>query len=185
MGVTAPARPAFNRWLVWLPLVAFGIVVAVIAWGLWCPADRTVYSAMVGKPVPAFALPPMVPGKPGVTSAGLAGGKPRLVNVFASWCVPCIAEAPQLMTLKAAGVPIDAIAIKDTPADVAAFLARSGDPYAAIGDDRRSRVQIALGSSGVPETFVVDGRGVIVKQHVGDIRAEDVPELLQALAKAQ
>ena len=173
-----------RRWVVWVPLCVFGAVVAVIAWGLWRPADRTVRSAMVDQPLPAFTLPALVPGKPGVASAGFAGGKPRLLNVFASWCVPCIAEAPQLMTLKAAGVAIDAVAIKDTPADVTDFLRRYGDPYAAIGDDAHSRVQLALGSSGVPETFVIDGRGRIVMQHVGDIRADDVPVILQALARA-
>ena len=178
-------RMTRTRWLLWLPLVLFGAVVAVIAWGLWRPAERSVASAMVGKPVPDFALPALVPGKPGLTSADLKRGSPRLVNVFASWCIPCIAEAPQLLALKAAGVPIDAVAIKDTPGDVAAFLRRNGDPYATIGDDRRSQVQIALGSSGVPETFVVDGRGVIVKQHIGDIRRDDVAELLQALADAK
>jgi cytochrome c biogenesis protein CcmG/thiol:disulfide interchange protein DsbE len=174
-----------KRWLVWAPLCAFGVVVAVIAWGLWRPADRTVRSALVGRALPDFTLPGIAPGKPGLASADLRQGKPRLLNVFASWCVPCVAEAPQLMTLKAAGVPIDAIAIKDTPDDVAAFLRRNGDPYARIGADAHSRVQLALGSSGVPETFVVDGKGVIRAQHVGDIRAEDVPELLQALAAAR
>jgi cytochrome c biogenesis protein CcmG/thiol:disulfide interchange protein DsbE len=174
-----------KRWLVWAPLCAFGVVVAVIAWGLWRPADRTVRSALVGRALPDFTLPGIAPGKPGLASADFRQGKPRLLNVFASWCVPCVAEAPQLMTLKAAGVPIDAIAIKDTPDDVAAFLRRNGDPYARIGADAHSRVQLALGSSGVPETFVVDGKGVIRAQHVGDIRAEDVPELLQALAAAR
>lgn len=174
-----------RRWLVWAPLCAFVLVAAVVAWGLWRPADRTVRSAMVGQTLPAFTLPPLVAGKPGVASAGFAGGKPRLLNVFASWCVPCIAEAPHLMTLKAAGVLIDAIAIKDTGADVAAFLRRNGDPYAGIGDDAHSRVQLALGSSGVPETFVIDGRGRIVMQHVGDIREDDVPAILQALADAR
>ena len=174
-----------KRWLVWLPLCAFGVVVAVIAWGLWRPADRTVRSALVGRALPDFVLPAIAPGKPGLSSADFRRGTPRLLNVFASWCVPCMAEAPQLLTLKAAGVPIDAIAIKDTPGDVAAFLRRNGDPYARIGADAHSRVQLALGSSGVPETFVIDGRGVIVAQHVGDIRADDVPTLLQALAKAR
>ncbi|WP_294196353.1 DsbE family thiol:disulfide interchange protein [uncultured Sphingomonas sp.] len=174
-----------KRWLVWLPLCAFGAIVAVIAWGLWQPADRTVRSALVGRPLPDFVLPAIAPGKPGLATADFRQGSPRLLNVFASWCVPCVAEAPQLLTLKAAGVPIDAIAIKDTPGDIAAFLRRNGDPYARIGADAHSRVQLALGSSGVPETFVVDGKGVIRAQHVGDIRAEDVPELLRALADAK
>lgn len=174
-----------RRWLVWLPLCAFGVVVTVVAWGLWRPADRTVRSAMVGKPLPDFTLAPIAPGKPGLSTADFRRGQPRLLNVFASWCVPCIAEAPQLMTLKAAGVPIDAIAIKDTPQDIGNFLRRNGDPYARIGSDVHSRVQLALGSSGVPETFVVDGRGIIVAQHVGDIRADDVPAILRALADAK
>ena len=174
-----------KRWLLWAPLFAFAAIVAVIAWGLYRPADRTVYSAMVGKPLPDVTLPPIAPGKPGVSAADFRRGTPRLLNVFASWCVPCIAEAPQLLTLRAAGVPIDAIAIKDTPPAIAQFLQRNGDPYAGIGNDAHSRVQLALGSSGVPETFVVNGRGVIVKQHVGDIRADDVPGLLKALADAK
>ncbi|KQT34823.1 alkyl hydroperoxide reductase [Sphingomonas sp. Leaf412] len=174
-----------RRWLLWVPLCAFGVLIAVIAWGLYRPADRTVHSRMVGKPLPEFTLPAIAPGKPGLSSADFRKGSPRLLNVFASWCVPCIAEAPQLMTLKAAGVPIDAVAIKDTPAAVSRFLMRNGDPYAAIGDDRHSRLQLAIGSSGVPETFVIDGKGTIVSQHVGDIRADDIPDLLQALAKAK
>lgn len=174
-----------RRWLTWVPLAAFAVVVALVAWGLWRPADRTVRSAMVGKPLPDFTLAPIAPGKPGLSSADFRRGQPRLLNVFASWCLPCIAEAPQLMALKGAGAPIDAIAIKDTPADISAFLTRNGDPYARIGNDAHSRVQLALGSSGVPETFVVDGKGVIVAQHVGDIRADDVPELMQALAAAR
>lgn len=174
-----------RRWLLWAPLCTFAAIVAVIAWGLYRPADRAVHSAMVGKPLPEFTLPSIAPGKPGVSTADFRRGTPRLLNVFASWCVPCIAEAPQLLTLRAAGVPIDAIAIKDTSANVAAFLRRNGDPYAGIGSDAHSRVQLALGSSGVPETFVVDGRGVIVQQHIGDIRADDVPALLKALADAK
>lgn len=174
-----------KRWLLWLPLCAFGVVIAVIAWGLYQPADRTVRSAMVGKPLPDFALAPLLPGKPGLTSADFRQGKPRLLNVFASWCVPCIAEAPQLMTLKAAGVPIDAIAIKDTAPAVTGFLRANGDPYARIGSDVHSRVQLALGSSGVPETFVIDGRGVIVAQHVGEIRADDVAVILDQVRRAR
>lgn len=65
------------------------------------------------------------------------------------------------------------------------FLARHGDPYASIGADNDSRVQLALGSSGVPETFVVDGNGVIQHQHIGDIRPEDVPAILAAIEDAQ
>ena len=173
-----------RRVLIWAPLVLFALVFGLVAGGLLKPGDRTVHSAMVGKPVPALALPALVPGKPGIVTAELKG-KPRLLNVFASWCLPCIAEAPQLMKLKRAGVEIDAIAIRDTPEAVQAFLARHGDPYARIGDDKASRAQLALGSSGVPETFVIDSEGRIAYQHIGDIREDDVAMLLGQLEKAK
>ncbi|HEX7656606.1 MAG TPA: redoxin family protein, partial [Sphingomonas sp.] len=103
---------------------------------------------------------------------------------FASWCIPCMAESPQLMALKQQGVAIDAVAVRDTPENIAAFLKRFGDPYERIGDDRQSALQLALGSSGVPETYIIDGHGRIVDQHIGDIRAEDIPDILTALKKA-
>lgn len=174
-----------KRWIVWLPLAVFLILALFAVRELRKPADRTVYSAMVGKPLPDFRLDPIVPGKPGLASDDLRGGGPRLLNIFASWCVPCIAEAPNLMRLKAMGVPIDAVAIRDTGPAIATFLRRHGDPYARIGDDRDSRVQLSLGSSGVPETFVIDGRGIVVKQHVGDIRDEDVAALAAAWRAAK
>ena len=171
--------------LLWLPLAGFALLFLVVATGLYRPADRTVRSAMVGKPLSIFTLPPMVPGRPGVATATFRDGKPRLLNVFASWCLPCIAEAPQLMRLKAMGVPIEGVAIRDTTADITAFLARNGDPYAGIGDDPRSAVQLALGSSGVPETFLIDGKGIVLHQHVGDIRADDVDALYAAWKAAR
>lgn len=90
-----------------------------------------------------------------------------------------------MLRMKAAGARIDAIAIRDTPADIARFLDRYGDPFAGIGRDDASKVQLSLGSSGVPETFVVDGKGVIRHQHLGNITENDVPILLAELAKAR
>ncbi|WP_010184153.1 redoxin family protein [Sphingomonas sp. PAMC 26605] len=174
-----------TRWVIWVPFVAAVGLLALVGWGLYKPADRTVHSALVGQPLPKFALPPIVSGKPGLSTAAFARGKPRLLNVFASWCIPCIAEAPQLLALKQAGVEIDAVAIRDTPAAIADFLARNGDPYASIGDDKTSSVQLALGSSGVPETFVIGGDGRIMLQHVGDIRADEVPGLIQTVRNAR
>lgn len=174
-----------KRLLIWAPLALFAGVFALVAGGLIKPADRTVRSAMVGKPMPPLELKPLLSTKAGIAAADFGKGKPRLLNLFGSWCIPCIAEAPQLMKLKQAGVEIDAIAIRDTPEAVQAFLVRNGDPYARIGDDQKSESQIALGSSGVPETFVIDARGKIVGQHIGDIRADDVPGLLRKLEAAK
>lgn len=173
-----------RRRLLWLPLAGFVAVAVVVAVALYAPADRTVRSAMIGQPLPAFTLPPLVEGKPGVVSAAMRG-QPRLLNVFASWCLPCIAEAPQLVRLRQAGVRIDAVAIRDTGPAVADFLARNGDPYTAIGDDPKSAVQLSLGSSGVPETFLIDGQGIVRRQWVGDIRADQMGEVLAAVRNAR
>jgi len=174
-----------KRWLLWLPFLGFVLLFGIVTFGLKAPTDRTVKSAMVGKPLPDFTLPAIVPGKPGLSSADFAPGKPRLLNVFASWCLPCIAEAPQLMALKQAGVEIDAVAVRDTPWALRDFLARNGDPYARIGDDKQSSVQLSIGSSGVPETFLIDAQGRIIEQHIGDIRADDVPDILAKLRAAR
>ncbi|HEX8447026.1 MAG TPA: redoxin family protein [Sphingomonas sp.] len=165
------------RWLLWVPLIAFLLFLALVASGLLHPADRTIASRLVGQPMPAVRLPAASSTRPGLAT-GAGTGQPRLVNIFASWCVPCAAEAPQLEALAKAGVPIDAIAIRDRREDVDQFLARYGNPYRAVGSDVDSRVQLALGSSGVPETFVVDGKGIIRAQKIGDIRMEDVAGLI-------
>ena len=138
----------------------------------------------VGQPIPAFNLPPAVAERPGLSSADLADGQPKLLNVFASWCVPCAAEAPNLAKLEASGANIVAVAIRDRPEDVARFLDAYGNPFSRIGKDDISQVQLSLGSSGVPETFVIDGRGVIRYQHIGDIRDSDVSVLLAELREA-
>ncbi len=174
-----------KRLLLWTPLAFFAVVLGIAAYALIKPADRAVKSAMVGKPLPDFALGAMLPGKPTLTGAQFRDGKPRLINVFASWCIPCVAEAPQLMELKQAGVPVMGIAIRDSGPAIADFLARNGDPYDAIGSDPEAKVQLALGSSGVPETFVIDGKGQIVLQHIGEIRAEDMPAIINAVRSAQ
>jgi cytochrome c biogenesis protein CcmG, thiol:disulfide interchange protein DsbE len=174
-----------TRFWLWMPLALFVGFFAVVTSGLVKPSQHVIVSRMVGKPVPRFSLPPAVSSHPGIGSANLALGKPRLLNFFASWCIPCAAEAPVLAKLARSGVPIDAIAIRDRPEDVARFMARYGDPFQRIGLDVDSRVQISFGSSGVPETFVVDGRGIVRHQHIGDIRPEDVPEILAALRDAE
>ena len=168
-----------------IPLALLLGFVGFVAWRLMNPADTAIRSQLEGKPVPAFVLPPAMPGRAALSSADLATGKPRLVNFFASWCVPCIAEAPVLAELDRRGVAIDGIAVRDKPEDVADFLQRNGDPYERIGADLQSSVQLALGSSGVPESFIVDGGGTIRYQHVGPILPQDVETVLAELEKAR
>jgi cytochrome c biogenesis protein CcmG/thiol:disulfide interchange protein DsbE len=174
-----------KRLFLWLPLAVFLAFVVTVAIGLRKPADNEIRSRMIGKAVPEFELEPAVGGHPPLKAADLRSGGPRLVNIFASWCVPCKTEAPQLMALKRRGVPIDGVAIRDRSEDVERFLALSGDPFERIGADPASRVQFALGSSGVPETFVVDGKGVIRHQHIGEIRPENVAEMIAAYEAAK
>ncbi len=168
---------------VWLPAIVIALVAAVLIAGLLRGGqDPLVRSALVGKPLPVFVLAPARVGLPGVASRSFADGRPRLVNIFASWCAPCRDEAPQLAALAARGVRIEGIAIRDRPADLARFLEDHGNPYAAIGDDRDSRVQILLGSAGVPETFVIDGGGIIRGQLQGPVTADMVAPLAALLA---
>ena len=170
-------------WL-WVPLAGFALFFAVVASGLLKPDDTLHRSKMIGKPLPRFDLPAASSTRPGL-SAKSFNGKPYLLNVFASWCIPCIAEAPVLDAIARQGVTIEGVAIRDKRFDVDAFLARNGNPYRAIGLDVDSSIQMAIGSSGVPETFVVDGKGIIRHQHIGDIGPQDVPEILAALKAAQ
>ena len=174
-----------SRTVRFAPLALLFMIIAAMIWRLVTPTDTTVHSKLEGKPVPVFALVAALPTKPSLSSSELATGKAHLVNVFASWCVPCISEAKILSELKNRRVAIDGIAIRDQPDDLAAFLTRNGDPYERIGSDPHSQVQIALGSSGVPESFIVDGRGIIRYQKIGPIEKTDVPMILRKLDQAQ
>jgi cytochrome c biogenesis protein CcmG/thiol:disulfide interchange protein DsbE len=170
-----------KRLVIWAPLAAFVIFFAVVALQLYRPDNREHPSQFVGHPFPIVQLPAAASSRPTFT----ATGGPRLVNVFASWCVPCIAEAPVLASMTAQGAVIDGVALRDRREDVDAFLAQNGNPYRTIGLDANSRVQLAIGSSGVPETFIVDSKGIIRHQHIGAITEGDVPDLLEKLRAAQ
>lgn len=184
MTDTSTTKP--RRWAIWLPLGLFLGFVVLVMIGLLRPADREVASAMIGKPLPEFDLPPAIPERPGLARKDLAsGGKARLLNVFASWCIPCAVEAPQLDQLARMGVEIHGVAIRDRREDVADFLARNGNPFTRIGADDVSKVQMGIGSSGVPETFVIDGKGVIRYQHIGEIKANQLPLILGKLKEAE
>ena len=167
--------------LLWLP---FALVIGLffVFWvSLKNPSERVIASKVVHQPLPVFNAKAAFPDRPGVTDAQFKDGKPRLLNIFASWCVPCVQEVPVLLELQRAGVEIQGVAVHDTVTDLAQFLAENGDPYARIGLDEGGRAQMAFGSSGVPETFVIDGKGRILYQHIGIVRREDVPKLIAML----
>ncbi|MGZ8337034.1 MAG: DsbE family thiol:disulfide interchange protein, partial [Allosphingosinicella sp.] len=94
-----------RRLVLWVPLAVFAVFLVVVGAGLYAPADRNVESQLIGQPVPEFALAPALAGRPGLSSADFRRGRPRVVNIFASWCIPCRAEAAQLDELARRGVP--------------------------------------------------------------------------------
>ena len=169
-----------------LPLIALMGLVAVFALSI----DRNpslVRSVLINKPAPTTALPEIPElGVPGFNGEALKG-EVTVVNVFASWCVPCRDEHPLLVVLKqSTGVRLYGINQADAPENARAFLAELGNPYDAVGADRDRRVSIDWGVYGVPETFVVNGEGVITFKHVGPLTPEAIRgELLPAIESAR
>lgn len=181
-------------WIVLIPLLAFAALAAVFFKGLSDgDTSRKLPSVLIGKPVPKVDVPPLDgfldKGKPvpGVKFANLAKGKVSVVNVWASWCVPCRQEHPQLLALSKMGdFNIVGINYRDKPEDAARFLRQLGSPYTQIGSDRRGRVGIAWGVVGVPETYIVDGKGIIRYKFIGPISAEALKEdLLPKIREVQ
>jgi cytochrome c biogenesis protein CcmG/thiol:disulfide interchange protein DsbE len=149
-----------------VPLIAFALMV-LFGWGLFRGGDD-LPSVLLGKPVPDFALPPVLGREEGLSTQDLIGHV-SLVNVFASWCVPCRAEHPLFMELSTTGeVPLYGINYKDPPDQARAWLDDLGDPYARIGADINGRAGIEWGVYGVPETYVI-ADGTIAYRHVGPI----------------
>ncbi|MCH8861431.1 MAG: DsbE family thiol:disulfide interchange protein [Proteobacteria bacterium] len=165
-----------------LPLGLFVLIAAALAVGLTLK-PRDIPSALIGKPVPAFALAPLHESESPFTDEDLKDGKARIVNVWASWCVPCVAEHPILTDLTAAGVSVYGINYKDKPEDARLFLRRLGDPFAKIGVDPDGRTSIEWGVYGVPETFVVSGDGVIVYKTISALTRETVNSEILPLLK--
>ncbi len=180
---------ALNRRLVLLLPLGIAGVAGV---GLYSMLDRMrsgkfdprgVPSALVGKKVPNFNLPGQGDG-PGFGSADLTLlGRPVLVNFFASWCVPCVAETGVLMALKQAGQPVFGVAYKDKPEATGAFLRRHGNPYVRVGRDAPGRVAIDFGLYGVPETYLIDTGGIVRWRWAGALTTEIVQQELMPMLK--
>ena len=172
-----------------LLLAPFGVA-AVAGAGFYATLGRMrtgdfdpheVPSQLIGKPVPAFGVPAQEPGQ-GFTSLELRG--PLLLNFFASWCVPCVVEHPELMALSRGGLPVWGVAYKDQPAAASNFLARHGNPYARLGRDAGGTVAIDFGLYGVPESYLIDRQGVVRWRNPGPLTPAIVDGRLRPALRA-
>ncbi|WP_107341099.1 DsbE family thiol:disulfide interchange protein [Agrobacterium pusense] len=165
----------FGRVVTLLPVLIFTTLATVFLWSLLYKDDR-LPSPLIGKTVPQFDLPPIEGREVGFSSADLQG-QVSLVNVWASWCVPCRVEMPLLVALAKDGVvPIYGINFKDDAEAALSFLAELGDPYTRLGADQSGRVAIDWGVYGLPETFVIDASGQIAYKHVGPFDQQSLEE---------
>ena len=160
-----------------LPALVFAVLAIAFAWRLLLieqgKAPNDIPSVMINRPAPDFALPPLIDGKPGAVLADLRG-KVVLVNVFASWCGACRAEHATLRELPTQNLTLVGLDYKDKPEDGRAWLAKLGDPYAAIGIDRDGRTGIDFGVYGVPESYLLDKQGVIRFKQTGPLTPEAI-----------
>jgi len=185
------ARPARRRsLLVIIPVVIFAGLCGLFYVQLYSGDPHKIPSVLINKPVPTFTLKPLEgllekgQQMPGFASSELAQGKVSLVSVWASWCVPCRDEHPYLMALsRNSGAQMFGLNYKDKPENALRFLDELGNPYEAVGVDDRGRVAIDWGVYGVPETFVVDGKGIIRHKQIGPFDADSMARVEEIIAK--
>ena len=176
-----------NRWIYLLPVAGFVVLAFFLFKSLWSPAPSLVPSALLNKPAPRLVLPSLDDRSAAFTPADLAAGHVSVVNVFASWCAPCRTEAPQLTELaKVPGIALYGMTQKDKPAATRAFLDEVGNPFSRIARDDDGRASIEWGVYGVPETYVVDGKGIIRLKFVGQLtEAVLAQQVVPAIKAAQ
>ena len=182
---TTDPSPRRRPWLMALPLVAFAALAALFWFRLGSGDPAKIPSALIGRPAPQTALPPLeglVAGGaqvPGLDPA-VFKGKVSVVNVWASWCVPCHDEAPLLTELaKDKRLQMVGINYKDAPDNARRFLGRYGNPFGMVGVAGNGRAAIEWGVYGVPETFVVGRDGTIVYKMVGPVTADNINTVLK------
>jgi cytochrome c biogenesis protein CcmG, thiol:disulfide interchange protein DsbE len=183
---TSDVSPQRRSWLMTLPLLAFAALAAVFWFRLGNSDPSRIPSALIGHPAPQTALPPLqglvnngaqVPG----LDPAMFKGKVSVVNVWASWCVPCHDEAPLLIELgRDKRLQLVGINYKDAPDNARRFLGRYGNPYGIVGVDGNGRAAIEWGVYGVPETFIVGREGTIVYKMVGPVTPDNIDTVLKA-----
>jgi cytochrome c biogenesis protein CcmG, thiol:disulfide interchange protein DsbE len=192
-AVTNSTNTRPRRLMVLLPLAVFLALAALFLVGLYSGDPSILPSALIGRPAPQTNLPPIAgldrdgAPVPGLDPAAFKGAV-TIVNVWASWCVPCHDEAPMLMQLaQDKRVRLVGINYKDDPGNARRFLGRYGNPFAAAGADENGRAAIEWGVYGVPETFIVGRDGHIAYKLVGPITADNffsqlAPQIDKAVA---
>jgi cytochrome c biogenesis protein CcmG/thiol:disulfide interchange protein DsbE len=186
------ADPRFS-WRTMLPLLFFMGIAGLFLFGLQTGDPSKLPSALIGKPIPTFVLPPLEGLKengsqvPGFSNKDLAQGEVSIMNIWASWCVPCRIEHPFLVQIaKLSGAPLYGLNYKDGTEAARRFLGRYGNPYVAVGVDDSGSTAIDWGVYGVPETFIVGGDGTILYKHVGPIDGQIIEKVLMpAIKKAR
>lgn len=185
LPATTEVAPRRRRWLVALPLILFAILAALFLVRLYGGDPSKLPSALIGRPAPQTALPAL-PGLvtdgaqvPGLDPAAFKG-KVSIVNVWASWCVPCHDEAPLLTELgKDKRLQLVGINYKDSPDNARRFLGRYGNPFGIVGVDANGRGSIEWGVYGVPETFIVGRDGNIAYKLVGPVTPANFDRVLK------
>ena len=182
---TPRAAPQSQRWLVALPLLGFIVLAGIFLLRLHGGDPSKIPSALIGRPAPQTALPALeglvnngmqVPG----LDPAVFKGKVSVVNVWASWCVPCHDEAPLLTKLgQDKRLQLVGINYKDAADNARRFLGRYGNPFGIVGVDGNGRASIEWGVYGVPETFVVGREGTIVYKMVGPVTSDNVDTVLK------
>jgi cytochrome c biogenesis protein CcmG/thiol:disulfide interchange protein DsbE len=170
-----------------LPAIAFSVVAAFMLVALTSGRDpKEIPSPLIGKPAPAFTLPLLAQTDQSWSPEKMRG-QVWLLNVWASWCAPCLVEHPELLKLaRAKTLPLIGFNYKDEPRAAGGWLAKHGDPYTVVVADRSGSVAFDYGVYGVPETFVIDKQGVIRHKQIGPVTAESLSAtLLPLVAKLE
>ena len=163
-----------------IPALIFAAAALLLALGLNRDPGSGVTAGLIDRPAPPLELTPL-PGLELPPSDGLASGAPALINFWASWCAPCRAEHPNLTRLADRGLVIHGVNYRDKTSDALGFLTELGNPYATAGADPNGQAALAWGVYGIPETFLVNGEGLIVFRHAGPLTSRIVEERLEPL----